>query len=80
MKIRPYFVPARARFVVGVPERRFFGSTEIDAVPVTPPAVAVIVPVPIVAALKLVGLAGFGENVPSIGETDHVGVTGTRFP
>jgi hypothetical protein len=72
--------PARAGFVVPVPECRFFASTEIEAVPVVPAAVAVIVPLPTAVALKLVVPAGFGENVPSTGETDQVAVTGTGFP
>src|SRR5262249_15640972 len=56
---------------------RFFASTEMDAVPVMPPAVAVIVLLPTVVALKVDGFAGFGENVPTTGESDQVGVTAT---
>ena len=59
---------------------RFFASTEIGAVPLIPPPVAAIVPLPTAVALKVVELPGFGENVPSAGETDQVGVTATGFP
>ncbi|HYX88609.1 MAG TPA: hypothetical protein VE753_04520 [Gaiellaceae bacterium] len=54
---------------LAAPACRFFAMTEIDAVPLMPPAPAVIVPVPTVPALKVVGLPGFGENVPSAGDT-----------
>src|SRR5919201_5268757 len=61
------------------PGRRFF-TTETDAVPLMPPAVAVIVPVPRAVALNVVGLPGLGANVPSAGDTDQVGLTGTALP
>ena len=68
-----------AVLLVGAPEALFL-TTEIEAVPVRPPAVAVIVPLPMLVALNDVGLPGLGENVPNAGETDHVGVTETAFP
>src|SRR5437588_8050761 len=58
----------------------FFASTEIEAVPLIPPPVAAIVPLPTAVALKVVELPWFGENVPSVGETDQVGVTATGLP
>lgn len=67
-----------AVLLVGAPEDLLL--TEIEAVPVRPPAVAVIVPLPMLVALNDVGLPGLGENVPNAGETDHVGVTETAFP
>jgi hypothetical protein len=44
------------------------------------PTLAVTVPVPTVPALKVVGLPGFGEKVPTVGEIDQVGATETRLP
>ena len=45
-----------------------------------PPTLAEMVPVPTAPALNQVGLPGFGENEPSAGETDQLGVTATALP
>ena len=57
-----------------------FLETVIDTEAVTDPLDAVIVPVPGVVAVNLVGVPGFGENVPRVGLTDHAGVTDTTLP
>jgi hypothetical protein len=45
------------------------------------PTLAVTVPVPaVLPAVKVTGLPGFGEKLPSVGETDQLGVTDTELP
>ena len=44
------------------------------------PTLAVTVPVPAVAAVKVTVLPEFGEKVPRAGDTDHVGATDTELP
>jgi hypothetical protein len=58
----------------------FLLVTVIEASPETAPTLAVIVPLPVLVAVKVAGLPGFGEKVPSAGDTDQLGVTATEFP
>lgn len=59
----------------------FLVVTAIEAVPEIEPTLAVTVPLPAAdPAEKVTGLPGFGEKLPSAGETDHVGVTDIELP
>jgi hypothetical protein len=58
----------------------FLVVTVIDAVPETAPTLAVIVPLPVLLAVKVTGLPGFGEKLPSTCDTDQLGVTPTELP
>lgn len=57
-----------------------FVTVTVDR-PVIEPAVAAMVPLPVLRpAVNVTGLPGFGENVPIAGETDQLGDTETEFP
>ena len=59
----------------------FLVVTATVARPEMEPAVALMVPLPVLLpAVKVTGSPGFGENAPSAGETDQVGETDTEFP
>jgi hypothetical protein len=61
-----------------------FVVTVIDVLPETVPdvvaTVAVIVPLPAAAAVKVTGLPAVAEKLPSAGDTDQLGVMATAFP
>jgi hypothetical protein len=59
---------------------RFLLVTVMDPLPETEPTVAVTVPPPTLEAEKVTGLPGFGEKLPSAGDTDQFGVTDTGLP
>src|SRR5438067_7495537 len=52
----------------------FLFATAIEARPEMAPRLAVMVPLPVLLAVKVTGLPGFAENVPSTGDTDQRGV------
>jgi hypothetical protein len=44
------------------------------------PAVATTVPLPVADAVKVLCVPAVGEKLPSDGETDQLGLTGTALP
>ena len=77
-----YMIPKKLSVEYVIDATRSVGvvTTLSDDVAVKAPAVAVTVPLPVTDAVKVVGLPAVGEKLPSAGETDQLGLTGTTLP
>jgi hypothetical protein len=79
-KLTSFLKLGAATLVRAADFERFLLETVTEALPKTEPTAAVTVPLPVLAPVNVTGLPGFGEKLPSAGETDHVGFTDTALP